>query len=56
MSKDRRTTRFFWFMLVLLRISIYSGAMFVKTVDRCGKYGTRHWQYLPPQWVCGPAR
>lgn len=56
MSKNRRNTRFFWFMLVLLGIAIYSGVMFVKTIDSCGTYGTKHWEYLPPSWVCGPAR
>ena len=54
MTRNRRNTRFFWFMLVLLGVVIYVGIMFATTVDSCGKYGAKHWQIVPPRWVCGP--
>jgi hypothetical protein len=54
MSQNGRNTRFFWFMLVLLGVSIYVAVMFVNTVDSCGKFGNKHWESLPPRWVCTP--
>ena len=56
MSMNSRNTRFFWFMLILLGIVFYVGLMFVTTVDDCGRgdHVQKHWQSLPPKWVCGP--
>jgi hypothetical protein len=52
MARDARNTRFFVFMVIGLVIAIYVGLMFVSSGDKCGK-GEKHWQWLPPTWVCG---
>jgi hypothetical protein len=55
-SKDSRSTRFFVIMLIALGVAMYVGIMFATTIDSCGR-GSRvqkHWEYLPPRWVCGP--
>jgi hypothetical protein len=56
MSKDSRSTRFFWLMLIVLGVAIYVGIMFATTFDSCGRRSDvqKHWQSLPPRWVCGP--
>ena len=53
MARDRSNTQFFVIMLVGLMIAIYVGLMFVSSGDKCGK-GEKHWQWVPPTWVCGP--
>jgi hypothetical protein len=55
MSKDSRSTRFFWLMIIVLGVVIYVGIMFATTFDSCGRQSgvQKHWQSLPPRWVCG---
>ncbi len=52
MARDSRNTRFFVIMLVGLLIVMYVGLMFVSSGDKCGK-GAKHWEWIPPTWVCG---
>jgi len=54
MTRNRRNTRFFWFMLILLGLFIYVGLMWATTADNCGRNAKKYWQYAPPQWVCTP--
>jgi len=54
MSKDRRNTRFFWLMLILLCGFIYVAIMWATTADSCGLHAATYWQYAPPRWVCAP--
>jgi|1186.fasta_scaffold414619_2 hypothetical protein len=53
MARDRSNTRFFVIMVIGLAVVIYVGLMFVSSGDKCGK-GTKHWEWIPPTWVCGP--
>ncbi len=53
MARDRSNTRFFVIMVVGLVVVIYVGLMFVSSGDKCGK-GAKHWEWIPPTWVCGP--
>ncbi|MGZ4683288.1 MAG: hypothetical protein ACXWCM_07680 [Acidimicrobiales bacterium] len=52
MARDARNTRFFVFMVIGLLVVIYVGLMFVSSGDKCGK-GLKHWEWIPPTWVCG---
>ncbi len=54
MVRDRRNTRFFWLMLVMLLVVIYYGAVAGSTVDNCGPGTPEKWDWVPPpHWQCG---
>jgi len=45
---------FFWLSMILFAFAFFSGAKAVSTVRDCDAVsgGTKHWQALPPEWVC----
>ena len=54
MARDRRNTRFFWIMIVVLLIVAYYGAVMGGTVDHCGPQTPEKWSWIPPpHWICG---
>jgi len=53
MARDASNTRFFVIMLVGLLLVIYVALMFVSSGDKCGRNGAKHWEWVPPTWVCG---
>ena len=54
MAREKSNTRFFVMMMFGLLLVIYVGVMFVSSGDKCGgKDAPKHWQWLPPTWVCG---
>lgn len=53
MSVNRRNTMWFWFFLVLLGVSAYYGLVAISTVDHCGRYAPKTWNWFPPRWECG---
>ena len=46
----------FWVAMILFAFAFFSGARAGSTVHDCDAAtgGVKHWQVLPPQWVCGP--
>ena len=46
----------FWLAMILFVFSFFSGAKAWSSVHDCDGVsgGVKHWQALPPQWVCTP--
>jgi hypothetical protein len=52
--RNRRNTRFFWVMIVVLVVALYYAAVAGATVDRCGPGAREKWDWVPPpHWQCG---
>jgi hypothetical protein len=46
----------FLVLIAVLVFVLYSAAVAVNTVDKCGNEDSpKHWSFFPPEWVCeGP--
>ncbi len=51
-ARNRRSTFWFWILLVALVLTVVVGVRFVTTAEDCGD-GPKSWQWFPPEWVCG---
>lgn len=52
MVRHRRSTRWFWFLLVVLVVGLYYGIVAASTIDHCGRDAPRYWNWVPPRWEC----
>ncbi len=49
----------FFLVIVSLCFGMVSGAAAISTQDKCDTRvfnGEKHWQVMPPKWVCGPKK
>jgi hypothetical protein len=54
LARDRRNTRFFWIMFLLLAIAAYYVIVMTTTIDNCGPQTPQRWSWVPPpHWICG---
>jgi hypothetical protein len=46
----------FWLAIVVLTFAFFSAAKAGSTLNKCDGSpwnGQKHWQVMPPQWLCG---